>query len=135
VLFATSQAPEAAATYMKWLVSEEVQRIHALITPVGLTMEQVGTTGIFPGHKKVTSDPYWDNNPLVKGMNNCVGGIKVAPMSPVWAEVNTALSTINVDLVAGKVSVRDGLNEANRQVQALLDQDQQSNRDLYATAK
>jgi sn-glycerol 3-phosphate transport system substrate-binding protein len=135
VLFATSQAPEAAAEYMKWLVSEEVQRIHALMTPVGLTIDQVGTTGIFPGHKKVVADPYWDTNPLVKGMNNCVGGIKVAPLSPVWADVNTVLSTINVDLVAGKVSVRDGLNEANRQVQALLDEDQKTNRELYATAK
>ncbi len=135
VLFATSQAPEAAAEYMKWLVSEDVQRMHALITPVGLTMDQVGTTGIFPGHKKVVSDPYWDTNPLVKGMNNCVAGIKVAPLSPVWADVNTVLSTINVDLVSGKVSVRDGLNEANRQVQALLDQDQVANKELYATAK
>ncbi len=35
VLFGTSQAPEAAAAYMTWLVSEEVQRIHALITPAG----------------------------------------------------------------------------------------------------
>ncbi len=135
VLFATSQAPEAAAEYMKWLVGEEVQKIHAFITPIGMTIEQVGTTGIFPGHKKVAVDPYWDTNPLVKGMNNCVGGIKVAPLSPVWADVNTILSNINVDLVAGKVSVRDGLNEANRQVQALLDEDQKNNKDLYATAK
>jgi sn-glycerol 3-phosphate transport system substrate-binding protein len=135
VLFNSSEAPEAAAEYMKWLVSEEVQRIHALITPVGLTMEQVGSVGIFPGHKKVASDPYWDTNPLVKGMNNCVGGIKVAPLSPVWAEVNTILSQANVDMMGGKVSVRDGLTEANRQVQALLDEDQQNNRDLYATAK
>jgi ABC-type glycerol-3-phosphate transport system substrate-binding protein len=135
VLFGTSQAPEAAAAYMTWLVSEEVQRIHALITPVGLTMEQVGTIGIFPGHKKVAVDPYWDTNPLVKGMNNCVAGIKVAPMSPVWADVNTVLSQTNVDMIAGKVTVRDGLAEANRQVQALLDEDQKSNRELYATAK
>jgi hypothetical protein len=49
--------------------------------------------------------------------------------------VNTVLSTINVDLVAGKVSVRDGLNEANRQVQGLLDEDQKTNKELYATAK
>lgn len=135
VLFNTSQAPEAAAEYMKWLVSEEVQRIHALITPVGLTMEQVGTIGIFPGHKKVASDPYWDTNPLVKGMNNCVPGIKVAPMSPVWPEVNTLLSQMNVNLVGGKTNVRDGLGEANRQVQALLDEDQRANKNLYATAK
>ena len=92
---------------MTWLVSEEVQRIHALITPVGLTMEQVGTTGIFPGHKKVAVDPYWDTNPLVKGMNNCVAGIKVAPMSPVWAEVNTMLSQANVDMI-GRARSRCG---------------------------
>ena len=135
VLFNTSQAPEAAAEYMKWLVGEEVQRIHALITPVGLTVEQVGTTGIFPGHKKVAVDPYWDTNPLVKGMNNCVPGIKVAPMSPVWPEVNTLLSQMNVDLIANKTSVRDGLGEAQRQAQALLDEDQRTNRELYATAR
>ena len=120
---------------MKWLVGEEVQRIHALITPVGLTMEQVGTIGIFPGHKKVAGDPYWDANPLVKGMNNCVPGIKVAPMSPVWPEVNTLLSQMNVDLIANKTSVRDGLGEAQRQAQALLDEDQRTNRELYATAR
>lgn len=135
VLFSSSQAPEGAAEYMKWLVSEEVQRIHALITPVGLTMDQVGSIGIFPGHKKVASDPYWDSNALVKGMNNCVGGIKVAPMSPVWADVNTLLSQMNVDLMAKKTSVRDGLGEAQRQVQTLLDDDQRTNKDLYATAK
>jgi ABC-type glycerol-3-phosphate transport system substrate-binding protein len=135
VLFNTSQAPDAAAEYMKWLVSEEVQRIHALITPVGLTMEQVGTIGIFPGHKKVATDPYWDTNPLVKGMNNCVSGIKVAPMSPVWPDVNTLLSQMNVDLIGKKTNVRDGLAEAQRRVQALLDEDQTNNKDLYATAK
>jgi ABC-type glycerol-3-phosphate transport system substrate-binding protein len=135
VLFGTSQAPEAAAEYMKWLVSEEVQRIHALITPVGLTMEQVGSIGIFPGNKKVASDPYWDTNALVKGMNNCVSGIKVLPMSPVWPEVNTVLSQMNVDLMAKKTNVRDGLGEAQRQAQALLDDDQRQNKDLYATAK
>lgn len=135
VLFGTSQAPEAAAEYMKWLVSEEVQRIHALITPVGLTMEQVGSIGIFPGNKKVASDPYWDTNALVKGMNNCVSGIKVLPMSPVWPEVNTVLSQMNVDLIAKKTNVRDGLGEAQRQAQALLDDDQRQNKDLYATAK
>jgi len=135
VLFATSQAPDAAAEYMKWLVTEDVQRIHALITPAGLTMDQVGTTGIFPGHKKVASDPYWDTNPLVKGMNNCVAGIKVAPLSPVWADVNTILSQVNIDLVAKKINVRDGLAEAQRQVQSLLDDDQKNNKDLYATVK
>ena len=135
VLFTSSKEPDAAADYMKWLVSEEVQRIHSLITPVGLTMDQVGTIGIFPGHKKVATDPYWDSNALVKGMNNCVPGIKVAPMSPVWAEVNTLLSQMNVDLIAGKTTVRDGLNEANRRAQALLDEDQRANKDLYATAK
>jgi ABC-type glycerol-3-phosphate transport system substrate-binding protein len=135
VLFSNTQAPEAAAEYMKWLVSEEVQRIHALITPVGLTMDQVGTIGIFPGHKKVASDPYWDTNELVKGMNNCVGGIKVAPMSPVWAEVNTLLSQMQVDVIGKKVSVRDGLTEANGRLQVLLDEDQRTNRELYATAK
>jgi hypothetical protein len=83
----------------------------------------------------VAVDPYWDTNPLVKGMNNCVAGIKVAPMSPVWADVNTILSQANVDMIGGKVTVRDGLAEANRQVQALLDEDQKSNRELYATAK
>jgi len=135
VLFTSSKAPDAAADYMKWLVSEEVQKIHALITPVGLTMDQVGTIGIFPGHKKVAVDPYWDTNPLVKGMNNCVPGIKVAPLSPVWADVNTILSNAHVDMIGGKVTVRDGLSEAQRQVQALLDEDQKTNKDLYATAK
>jgi ABC-type glycerol-3-phosphate transport system substrate-binding protein len=135
VLFSSSQAPEAAANYMKWLVSEEIQRIHALITPVGLTMEQVGTIGIFPGHKKVATDPYWDSNPLVKGMNSCVNGIRAAAMSPVFTEVNALLSSTQVDIVGKKISVRDGLGDAQRQVQAMLDTDMQQNKELYATAK
>jgi ABC-type glycerol-3-phosphate transport system substrate-binding protein len=135
VLFGASQAPDAAAAYMSWLVSEEVQRQHSLITPVGVTMEQVGTTGIFPGHRKVAADPYWDNNPLVKGMNNCVGGIREAAMSPVFTEVNTLLSEMQVKVIAKQISVRDGLGDAQRQAQALLDSDLKQNPDLYATAK
>ncbi|MBI3971617.1 MAG: extracellular solute-binding protein [Chloroflexi bacterium] len=135
VLFTSSQAPEAAADYMKWLVSEDVQRIHSLITPAGLTMEQVGTIGIFPGYKKVATDPYWDTNPLVKGMNNCVTGIRAAAMSPIFTEVNTLLSKMQVDVIAKKVGAKDALGEAQRQAQAMLDADMQQNKELYATAK
>jgi len=42
---------------------------------------------------------------------------------------------MNVDLMAKKTNVRDGLGEAQRQAQALLDDDQRQNKDLYATAK
>jgi sn-glycerol 3-phosphate transport system substrate-binding protein len=134
VLFNTSTQQDASWEYMKWLVSEEVQRMHAFITPIGLTLAQVGTSGVFPGHKKVATDPYWDTDPFVKGMNNCVQGIKVAPLSPIWPEVNTIMSNLNIDLVAKKVNVRDGLIEAQGRMQNLLDEDQKNNKELYATA-
>jgi multiple sugar transport system substrate-binding protein len=135
VLFNTSKVPDAAFAYMSWLCGEEAQPIHSLITPVGLTMDQIGTTGIFPGNKKVASDPYWDNNPLVKGMNNCVGGMKAAAMSPVFTDINTLLSDMQVAVISGKASVKDALADAQRQAQTLLDNDRQQNKDLYATAK
>jgi ABC-type glycerol-3-phosphate transport system substrate-binding protein len=135
VLFNSSKVPDAAFAYMSWLCGEDAQRIHALITPVGLTMDQIGTTGIFPGNKKVAADPYWDNNNLVKGMNNCVGGMKAAAMSPVFTDINTLLSTMQVDVIAGKASVKDALADAQRQAQTMLDADIANNKDLYATAK
>ncbi|HVG96668.1 MAG TPA: extracellular solute-binding protein [Chloroflexota bacterium] len=135
VLFNASAAPEAAYQYMAWLVGDEAQRIHSLITPGGLTMDQIGTTGIFPGNKRVAADPYWDTNPLVKGMNNCVTGIRAAATSPVFTEINTMLSDMQVQILAKKVSVPDALADAQRQGQALLDNDVKSNPDLYATAR
>jgi ABC-type glycerol-3-phosphate transport system substrate-binding protein len=135
VLFNGSAAPEAAFEYMKWLVGDEAQRIHSLITPSGLTMDQIGTNGIFPGNKKVASDAYWDTNPLVKGMNNCIAGIKPAAMSPVFTEINTLLSNMQVAVVAKTISVPDGLADAQRQAQALLDADVKQTPELYATAK
>lgn len=135
VLFTASKEPEAAFQYMKWLVSEEVQRIHAFITPIGLTMEQVGTIGIFPGHKKVASDSYWDTTPLVKGMNNCLGGMRPAAMSPIFTEVNTLLSQMQVQIIAKSIGVADALADAQRQAQAMLDANVRDNKDLYAATK
>jgi ABC-type glycerol-3-phosphate transport system substrate-binding protein len=135
VLFSSSATPEGAFAYMAWLVGDEAQRIHSLITPSGLTMEQIGTTGIFPGNKKVAGDPYWDTDPLVKGMNNCLAGIRPAATSPVFTEINTLLSDMQVQIMAKKISVPDALADAQRQAQALLDADLQQNPDLYATAR
>lgn len=42
---------------------------------------------------------------------------------------------MNVDLIAKKTNVPDGLREAQRLAQSLLDDDQRQNKDLYATAK
>jgi ABC-type glycerol-3-phosphate transport system substrate-binding protein len=135
VLFANSVAPEAAYDYMAWLVGDEAQRIHSLITPSGLTMDQIGTTGIFPGSKKVAGDPYWDTNPLVKGMNNCVTGIRPAATSPVFTEINTLLGEMQVQIVAKQIGAPDALAGAQRQAQALLDADVKQNPELYATAR
>jgi ABC-type glycerol-3-phosphate transport system substrate-binding protein len=135
VLFANSVAPEAAYDYMAWLVGDEAQRIHSLITPSGLTMDQIGTTGIFPGSKKVAGDPYWDANPLVKGMNNCVTGIRPAATSPVFTEINTLLGEMQVQVIAKQIGVPDALAGAQRQAQALLDADVKQNPELYATAR
>ena len=42
---------------------------------------------------------------------------------------------MQVAIIAGKMSVKDGLADAQRQAQTLLDNDQQQNKDLYTTAK
>ena len=56
-------------------------------------------------------------------------------MSPVFTDINTLLSNMQVDVIAGKASVKDALADAQRQAQTMLDADIANNKELYATAK
>lgn len=107
VVFANSEHPEEAWEFAKWMVQEEPQKI-------------MSETGLIPTNKVAANDPKFLEVPFVK---EYVEQLKTAmPRTPIpqWSEFDAILSLNFEKVIRGKMTVKEALNDAAKQGDALL---------------
>jgi len=107
VVFANSEHPEEAWEFAKWMVQEEPQKI-------------MSETGLIPTNKVAANDPKFLEVPFVK---EYVEQLKTSmPRTPIpqWSEFDAILSLNFEKVIRGKMTVKEALDDAAKQGDALL---------------
>ncbi|MFD2671325.1 extracellular solute-binding protein [Marinicrinis sediminis] len=108
VIFANSKHPEEAWTFMKWMLSEEPQKI-------------MSKTGLIPANKTAANDPAFLEIPFVA---EYVEQLKTAlPRTPIakWGDMEGIVNLAFEKALRGEASAEDALQEATELVQSVLE--------------
>lgn len=108
VIFNGSKHPDAAWKFVKFLASEEPQKIMA---------EEVG---LLPTNKKAMEDPELVKNPITKVYLEQLKTAKPRTPSGEFGKIKEVFSKTFEAIFRGKVSVKDGLDQAAKQIDTLL---------------
>ncbi|WP_158299445.1 extracellular solute-binding protein [Paenibacillus antri] len=107
VIFANSKHPDEAWTFMQWMLTEEPQSIMA-------------TTGLIPTNKTAAGKIDPQSIPFIAEYVEQLNTALPRTPIPQWGEMETIFNLAAEKAIRGEMTAADALNDAAKQIEALL---------------